>query len=162
MDKLIQIAEQLGACLLACRQMLTTAESCTGGGVAQALTSVSGSSNWFERGFVTYSNMAKQEMLGVKAMTLTDFGAVSEAVVREMAQGALDHSQADISLAITGVAGPEGGSAANPVGTVFFAWAGDPFGIVVEKQLFSGDRLAVREQAVAFALQRLLDLLLKS
>src|SRR5690606_34834710 len=124
---------------------LVTAESCTGGWISTAVTMISGSSDWFDRGFVTYSNDAKQEMLGVTTATLERHGAVSEAVVREMVAGALAHSHADVALAVSGVAGPGGGSAAKPVGTVCFAWGRLNQAIVTETRHFSGDREAVRQ-----------------
>jgi nicotinamide-nucleotide amidase len=136
--------------------LLTTAESCTGGMVAQVITAIPGSSNWFERGFVTYSNNAKQEMLGVQQKTLETFGAVSAETVREMAQGALQHSRAQISLAITGIAGPDGGSIEKPVGTIWFAWAGINFATQTQQQIFNGDRHSIREQATEFVLKRLI------
>jgi nicotinamide-nucleotide amidase len=137
---------------------LATAESCTGGGIATACTDLAGSSAWFERGFVTYSNAAKSEMLGVDAALIDLHGAVSEPVVRAMAQGALAHSAAQVALAVTGVAGPAGGSQAKPVGTVWFCWA-TPAGVVSEVQHFTGDRLAVRQATVCHALGRLVSLL---
>src|ERR1035437_4219013 len=120
-DTLTTLATLVGAKLRAKGLMLTTAESCTGGWVAQAVTAIAGSSAWFERGFVTYSDAAKQEMLGVSARTLAAHGAVSEQTARKMAIGALAHSHAQVALAITGIAGPDGGSAEKPVGTVCFA-----------------------------------------
>src|SRR3954464_7328667 len=117
------LAKRIGERLRASRQTLVTAESCTGGWAAQVVTSVAGSSEWFERGFVTYSNEAKQESLGVPAEILRKHGAVSEETAREMAVGALRHSKGTVALSITGVAGPTGGSASNPVGTVCFGWA---------------------------------------
>lgn len=134
--------------------LLSTAESCTGGWVAQVITAVAGSSDWFDRGFVTYSNAAKQEMLGVQATTLALHGAVSEATVREMAQGALTHSHAQVSIAISGIAGPGGGSLDKPVGTVWIAWA-LPSEVIATGFLFVGDRHAVRQQAVHAALTQL-------
>lgn len=150
-DDLENQAAALGRALLARGWWLSTAESCTGGWVAQSLTAVAGSSAWFERGFVTYSNRAKQEMLGVPEVTLQNDGAVSEATVLAMARGALAHSPAQLSVAISGIAGPGGGSAAKPVGTVWFAWA-YPDGAHADKRVFDGDREAVRLQAVAHAL----------
>ena len=146
------LAEQVGSCLLATGETLATAESCTGGWVAQCLTAIAGSSGWFERGFVTYSNAAKTEMLGVQEEKLVEHGAVSEVVAVAMAQGALRHSRADWSVAITGIAGPTGGSAAKPVGTVCFAWAGGDGRIAVETHRFPGGREAVRAQSVRHAL----------
>ena len=137
---------------------IATAESCTGGLIAAACTELAGSSNWFERGFVTYSNAAKTDMLGVDEALIACHGAVSEEVARAMAQGALARSGAQAALAVTGVAGPGGGSAAKPVGTVWFGWA-TPAGVVTEMQHFDGDRAAVRQAAVRHALARLLELL---
>lgn len=153
------LAEKLGARLKARKQKLVTAESCTGGWAAQAVTAVAGSSNWFERGFVTYSNAAKEEMLGVRHATLEKHGAVSEQTAREMALGALKHSRGTIALAITGIAGPSGGSAAKPVGTVCFAWARKGHDASAETRHFSGGRDAVRRQSVEHALGRVLQLL---
>jgi nicotinamide-nucleotide amidase len=136
---------------------LAAAESCTGGWVAKVCTDAAGSSRWFERGFVTYSNEAKEELLGVRADTLARLGAVSEATVREMAAGALRHSRADVALAISGIAGPGGGSADKPVGTVWFAWAWRDGRVAVRCERFGGDRDAVRRAAVATALGGLLD-----
>ncbi|MBI4754725.1 MAG: nicotinamide-nucleotide amidase [Betaproteobacteria bacterium] len=154
-----RLAAAVGEALLARGLMLATAESCTGGWVARALTAIAGSSGWFERGFVTYSNAAKQEMLGVGGDTLATHGAVSEATAREMAAGALTHSHAAVALAITGIAGPTGGSPAKPVGTVCFAWSLGGAGVHAETRCFSGDREAIRRQSVAHALARLLALL---
>lgn len=145
--------------LLAQKHMLVTAESCTGGEIAAVLTSLPGSSNYFERGFVTYTNAAKQEMLGVSANLIEKKGAVSEEVAHAMAEGALLHSHADVSLAVTGIAGPGGGSAEKPVGLVWFAWASEFFPTVAMRQQFGGDRSSVREQAVIYALEKLLILL---
>ena len=136
--------------------MLATAESCTGGLIAATCTDLAGSSQWFERGFVTYSNEAKTELLGVDAALVARDGAVSESVVRAMAQGALDRSRAQVAVAVTGIAGPGGGSAAKPVGTVWLAWA-TPHGITSEVQHFSGDRAAVRAATVQHALRTLLS-----
>lgn len=141
--------------LLERRWCLATAESCTGGLVAAACTELSGSSAWFERGFVTYSNAAKTELLGVSAALIEAHGAVSEAVARGMAEGALRHSLAQVSVAITGVAGPTGGSADKPVGTVCFAWA-VPTGVFSERVHFGGERSDIRRAAVQHALQGLL------
>jgi nicotinamide-nucleotide amidase len=135
--------------------LLATAESCTGGMIAAACTDVAGSSLWFERGFVSYSNAAKTELLGVPAALIAAHGAVSEPVVRAMAQGALAHSKAHVSVAVTGVAGPGGGSADKPVGTVWFGWAKDNL-VHSEVQHFAGDRGHVRAATVAHALQGLL------
>ncbi|MFZ2628220.1 MAG: nicotinamide-nucleotide amidohydrolase family protein [Rugosibacter sp.] len=138
------------------RLLVATAESCTGGWVAQVITHTAGSSAWFERGFITYSNAAKIEMLGVRAATLAEQGAVSEATACEMAAGALAHSTASISLAITGIAGPTGGSVTKPVGAVCFAWCRTGETAQAETQRFAGDREAIRRQAVVHALQGLL------
>lgn len=135
---------------------LATAESCTGGLIAAACTDLAGSSHWFERGLVSYSNEAKTELLGVDPALIAQHGAVSEAVVRAMATGALAHSHAHVSLAVTGVAGPTGGSAAKPVGTVWFGWA-TPAGVSTELKRFDGDRAAVRAATVRHALQGMLN-----
>lgn len=150
---------QISLELIKHRHLLATAESCTGGMIAAACTDLAGASDWFERGFVTYSNAAKTEMLGVPAALIEQEGAVSEAVARAMADGALAHSQAHVSLAVTGVAGPTGGSDAKPVGTVWFAWCvgGETHS---EMQHFAGDRAAIRTATVRYALQRLLGFLL--
>ena len=137
---------------------LATAESCTGGLIAASCTDLAGSSAWFERGFVTYSNAAKTEMLGVDPLLIERVGAVSEEVVRAMVQGALQHSQARVAVAVTGVAGPSGGSVAKPVGTVWFGWA-IPGAVFSEVQHFAGDRAQVRAATVQHALQRLVGLL---
>ncbi len=138
--------------------LLTTAESCTGGLIAAACTELAGSSTWFERGFVTYSNAAKTELLGVDAALITRQGAVSQAVVRAMATGAIQRSHAQVAVAVTGVAGPSGGSADKPVGTVWFGFAW-PGGICTEVQHFAGDRSTVRQATVRHALTRLTELL---
>jgi nicotinamide-nucleotide amidase len=156
MNDLVQrIAERLAAR----GAMLATAESCTGGWAAQALTALAGSSNWLERGFVTYSNAAKQEMLGVRVETLERYGAVSEETAREMALGALSHSHAVLALAITGIAGPGGGTREKPVGTVCFAWAAKGDAVRSETRHLAGDREAVRRQSVERAFTGLLELL---
>ena len=134
---------------------MATAESCTGGLIAGACTDLSGSSAWFERGFVTYSNAAKSELLGLDAALIEAHGAVSEAVARAMAAGALAHSKAQVSVAVTGVAGPTGGSADKPVGTVWFGWA-TPAGVFAEHRRFDGNRVAVRQATVAHGLVGLL------
>ena len=136
--------------------MMATAESCTGGLIAGACTDVSGSSDWFERGFVTYSNAAKTELLGVPVELIAQHGAVSEPVARAMAAGALAHSPAQLAVAVTGVAGPTGGSPEKPVGTVWFGWA-TPAGVFTEHQRFDGDRAAVRAATVRHALAGLLQ-----
>lgn len=153
------LVEQLAAALIARQQMLATAESCTGGWVAKLCTDQVGSSAWFDRSMVTYSNAAKQDMLGVKALTLAQYGAVSEAVAAEMVQGCLQNSAADIALAISGIAGPSGGSVEKPVGTVCFAWANTVGKTVLQTCHFSGNREDVRLQAVTHALRGTLELL---
>jgi len=163
MDKrLYQLAQEVGAALKSRALMLATAESCTGGWIGAAITAVPGSSDWYERGFITYSYVSKREMLGVKAKTLQKFGAVSEQTVTEMAAGALAASYAHVAVAISGTAGPGGGTPEKPVGTVCLAWAlrgGEP---VAETRHFAGDREAVRRQAVERVLERALELLPKS
>ena len=155
---LAELCARLADVLLAKGWQLATAESCTGGMIAAACTDLSGSSNWFERGFVTYSNAAKTESLGVSGTLIETHGAVSEEVVRAMAEGAVRHSRAQVSLAVTGVAGPTGGSKAKPVGTVWFGWSVNGQ-LHSELQHFGGDRAAVRAAAVRHAVQRLLVLL---
>jgi len=152
-------AATLGATLKARGMLLTLAESCTGGMTAAAITSVSGSSAWFDRGFVTYSNAAKTEMLDVSETTLNTYGAVSQQTAAEMALGALKHSAADISGSITGIAGPDGGSDEKPVGTVCFAWAGRTIPLTTETRLFHGDRTAIRQQAAMHMMAGLLHIL---
>ena len=136
--------------------ILSTAESCTGGGVASALTDLAGSSRWFDSGFVTYSNAAKQAMLGVRPATLKRHGAVSEQTAAEMARGATAHGRSRISCSITGIAGPTGGSDDKPVGTVCFGWCLDDHSDTLTRRLF-GDRAAVRRQSIGIALQGILD-----
>jgi nicotinamide-nucleotide amidase len=153
------LAARVGEALKSRGWMLATAESCTGGGIAQAVTAVAGSSAWFECGFVTYSNLSKQQMLGVREATLAAHGAVSEATVREMVQGALHRSAAQVALAVSGIAGPGGGTPEKPVGTVWLAWATVDGRIMATRQYFPGNRDEVRAQAVRIALQGLLDLL---
>jgi nicotinamide-nucleotide amidase len=145
----------LGDALRAQGQHLATAESCTGGLIAAACTAIAGSSDWFERGFVTYSNEAKIEMLGVLPALIATHGAVSAEVVRAMAEGALAKSRADLAVAVTGIAGPGGGSRDKPVGTVWFGLARKGGGVDVELLRLQGDRTAIRQQTVAIALQRL-------
>lgn len=160
-DETLALARSLGETLLARNLMLAVAESCTGGAVSATITEVSGSSDWFDRGFVTYSNDAKEDMLGVPEQTLESEGAVSEAAAMAMAVGAIAYSQADVSVAITGIAGPTGGTPDKPVGTVWFAWhvAGET---AAERCLFTGDRAAVRAASVQHALQGLLQRLRKA
>lgn len=153
------LAAQVGELLKSRGMMLATAESCTGGGVAQEITEVAGSSAWFERGFVTYSNLSKQQMLGVREMTLNQHGAVSEMTVREMVAGALQHSAAQVALAVSGIAGPDGGTADKPVGTVWFAWGLKNGETHAKRYQLSGSRAEVRAQAVRIALQGVINLL---
>ena len=147
MADLATLAIELGAVLKERNLMLALAESCTGGMVAQSITSVAGSSAWFDRGFVTYSNVSKIEMLGVRAETLEKFGAVSEETALEMALGCLKHSHAQLSGSITGIAGPDGGTVDKPVGTVCFAWAGEKLLLSTTTKRFFGNREEVRQQA---------------
>jgi nicotinamide-nucleotide amidase len=159
MDELSDLAQQLGGILKEQGKMLALAESCTGGMVAQAVTSVAGSSTWFDRGFVTYSNQAKAEMLNVSNATLNKYGAVSEETATEMALGAINNSNADISGSITGIAGPTGGSAEKPIGTVCFAWATKNKRLVNVTKHFKGNRQEIREQASRVMLEGLLNML---
>lgn len=153
-DEIFELARKVGQALHAKGQLLATAESCTGGGVAQAITDIAGSSAWFERGFVTYTNASKTQMLGVPAPLIAERGAVSEEVAAAMARGALAHSGAQVAVATTGIAGPGGAVPGKPVGTVCFGWA-MPDGVQTERCVFAGDRQAVRAQAVAHALHGL-------
>jgi len=159
MSELKELAVQVGEQFLQQHKLLAVAESCTGGWVAKCLTDIAGSSQWFDRGFVSYSNAAKQAMLGVSGDTLETAGAVSEQTVREMAAGVLENSLATVALAISGIAGPGGAMPGKPVGTVCFAWtvAGDE--VQAETRHFEGDRESVRRQSVGFALQGLLNVL---
>ena len=157
--KITLLVGQLADLLIERNKKLTVAESCTGGWIAKVLTDLAGSSVWFDRGFVTYSNQAKHEMLGVTEATLENFGAVSQETVAEMAAGALKNSHADFSLSVSGIAGPGGGSTDKPVGLVWFAWSNKDRIIASEQKFFSGDRDEVRTQAVIFALTQLIKLL---
>nr|VFJ47668.1 MAG: nicotinamide-nucleotide amidase [Candidatus Kentron sp. FM]VFJ73172.1 MAG: nicotinamide-nucleotide amidase [Candidatus Kentron sp. FM]VFK06093.1 MAG: nicotinamide-nucleotide amidase [Candidatus Kentron sp. FM] len=174
MDTLRALVTHVGKRLAHRNLLLVTAESCTGGGIAEAVTAIAGSSGWFDRGFVTYSNRSKQEMLGVSSITLQVHGAVSEAVAREMATGALMHSIAHIGVAVSGIAGPGGGTATKPVGMVCFAWTmntramqtGDRKDPAVEDGLcrsttryFMGDREDIRREAVVTALEGVIEIL---
>ncbi len=152
------LVERLATQLQQRQWMLATAESCTGGLIAAACTDLSGSSNWFERGFVSYSNTAKNELLGVATAQIERHGAVSEEVARAMAAGALAHSRAQVAVAVTGVAGPTGGTPDKPVGLVWFGYA-LPGQLLTEKMHFPGDRAAVRAATVHHALSRLLELM---
>jgi len=157
--RLDKFAGDLGQRLEAAGLMLATAESCTGGWVSKVVTDIPGSSAWFDRGFVTYGNPAKQELLGVSAAAIADYGAVSEEVAREMAQGALEHSRAGVAVAITGIAGPAGGTEDKPVGTVCFAWVRKGWMPFSQRVQFAGNREEVRHQSVRLVLERLLELL---
>jgi len=158
-DEIVPVVAQIADELLTRQWMLVVAESCTGGGVAQALTSLPGSANWFERGFVTYSNLSKKEMLGVDGDLISQHGAVSLAVVAAMAQGALVHSVANISLAISGIAGPGGGALDKPVGTICFSWALNSINYSSELIVFKGNRNSIRQQAVLYGLRGMLSVL---
>jgi len=153
-----QVLEAIADNLVASKSWLATAESCTGGGIAKALTELSGSSSWYQGGVVSYSNFLKQSLLGVAAGSLENYGAVSEEVAREMAEGVAAIANSDFSVSTTGIAGPDGGTADKPVGTVCFGFfcAGVT---LVETKMFSGDRTQVREATIDYALTRLLKLL---
>lgn len=155
-ESTLHLIEQLSKGLIAQNLSMTTAESCTGGSIAMALTELAGSSQWFERGFVTYSNKAKHEMLRVNNATLEAHGAVSEQVVREMVLGAIDHSDSHLAVAVSGVAGPGGGSDDKPVGTVWIAW-GNSTNLNAMCYLFKGDRAAIRQKTVEQALLNCLN-----
>ena len=159
MDNLETLAEQVGAALQSRGLLLASAESCTGGWVGAAVTAIAGSSQWYERGFITYTNESKQEMLGVSAATLAENGAVSEPIVREMAAGALKHSHAHVALAISGIAGPSGATPGKPVGTVCISWVMRSGAGRVQTFHFEGDRSAVRQQAVVTALRGVLEII---
>ncbi|MDF3007883.1 MAG: competence/damage-inducible protein CinA domain protein [Enterobacter kobei] len=154
-SELMHLSERIGQALNARGATVTTAESCTGGWVAKVITDIAGSSAWFERGFVTYSNEAKSQMIGVKPATLEQHGAVSEPVVVEMAIGAIKAARADYAISISGIAGPDGGTATKPVGTVWFGFASATGEGITRCECFSGDRENVRRQATAYALQTL-------
>jgi len=155
---LYKLAERVGQALKSRNLMLVTAESCTGGWIAQAVTMVPGSSDWFERGYVTYTYISKREMLGVREATLAAHGAVAEQVVQEMAEGALERSHAQVAVAVSGVAGPGGGTPGKPVGTVCFAWAATNAASRAQTVRFPGDRDAVRRLSVEHALEGVLEL----
>lgn len=158
-EDLYALAAEVGAALSRAGLMLATAESCTGGWVAECVTDVAGSSGWFDRGFVTYGNAAKSELLGVDPYTIETHGAVSEATVRSMAAGALQHSRARVAVAVSGIAGPTGGTPDKPVGTVWFAWQRLGADCRTKLMRFEGNRRDVRRQAVAVALQGVLDVI---
>jgi nicotinamide-nucleotide amidase len=159
--RLRALGERLGSHLTASGRTLATAESCTGGWIAKVLTDIPGSSGWFGYGIVSYSNQAKQELLGVPVSVLVEHGAVSEAVVRAMAEGAIHHGETNVAVSVSGIAGPDGGTEEKPVGTVWFAWSVlDDTGLrshAAEHHL-SGDRDEVRRQSVVIAIEGLLDL----
>lgn len=155
---LYQLTESASQYLLSRQIKVCTAESCTGGYLAQMLTALPGSSEWFDCGFVTYSNASKQKLLNVPPQVIDTYGAVSENVAASMTQGALDLSAADLAIAITGIAGPGGGSAEKPVGTVWFAWQLRHQQAVTRCEHFKGDRTAIREQALAMALSMILQI----
>ena len=157
-EGITRLARALGRACERRGVMVVTAESCTGGGVAEAITRIAGCSAWFDRAFITYCNEAKVAMLGVREATLAAHGAVSEAVAREMAAGALDRSLARVGVAVTGIAGPGGATAGKPVGTVWFAWAARGEAVQARLLQLHGNREAIRRQAVTVALQGLLDL----
>lgn len=157
MSELSALVVNLAACLQQKNWQLATAESCTGGLIAATCTDLAGSSVWFERGFVTYSNASKTELLGVDAALIEQYGAVSEEVARAMVKGAIANSSAQVAVAVTGIAGPSGGTVAKPVGTVWFGWA-TPAGVISERRRFDGDRAAIRLATVQYALQRLVAL----
>ncbi len=158
MNGIDELSRRLGEACAASGLRVACAESCTGGGVGEAITRTAGSSAWFDRGFVTYSNAAKTDVLGVRQETLLAHGAVSEAAAREMAQGTLHQSEADLAVAVTGVAGPGGGTPTKPVGLVWFAWASLDGEVRSRFEVFGGDRAAIRAQAVAAALEGLVAL----
>jgi nicotinamide-nucleotide amidase len=160
-EKIKQLVLELGPALKQREWKCAAAESCTGGGLSYWITAVPGSSNWFERGFITYSNTAKIECLGVSPLTLNQFGSVSEQTAREMAQGALEQSQAQVSVAITGIAGPDGGTREKPVGTVWIAHASIDSETVAICHHFSGDRQQIRLESIYAALNKLMQILRK-
>ncbi len=151
------LTRQLAECLVRRGQRICTAESCTGGLIAKTFTDLAGSSEWFDRGFVTYSNQSKIDMLGVCAETLAQYGAVSQQVAAEMVAGAISHSEAQLAIAVTGIAGPGGGSEEKPVGTVWFGFVCDGK-ISTEQRHFDGDRGAVRQNSLHFAIEKILHL----
>jgi nicotinamide-nucleotide amidase len=155
-NELFELAERLGQCLKAKGYKIATAESCTGGWIAQAITEVPGSSVWFDRGFVTYSNNAKVQMLGVNPQTLAEHGAVSAEIAQQMAAGALANSEADWAIAVTGIAGPDGGSEEKPVGTVYIAWQSKARFSKVEKLQLPGNRHQIRRHTVIRAIEGVL------
>ena len=157
-EPLYRLAVRVGRELHRRNLMIATAESCTGGWIGQAITMVPGSSEWFERGFIVYTYISKREMLGVKPRSLQRHGAVSEQIAREMVEGALRNSHAQTAVAVTGIAGPGGGTPDKPVGTVCFGWSSKPGKTVVETRRFRGDRDTVRRRAVVHALRGVLGI----
>ena len=153
------LTQELGNLLKQKNWKLSTAESCTGGGLGFYLTSMPGSSEWYEGGFITYSNTAKMEMLNVKSTTLDTYGAVSEFTANEMAEGALEHSHADISVAITGIAGPDGGSEDKPVGMVWMAYAGKNIETITHVDIFPGNRTEIRFNTIARVIEQLVTII---
>ncbi len=159
MVELTELSKTLGKLLFEKNLVLTTAESCTGGGIASAITDIAGSSSWFDRAFITYSNEAKKEMLGVDSETLDRNGAVSEEVVKQMASGAVKHSHAHIAISVSGIAGPGGGSEEKPVGTVWFGWQLEDGRSIQKMKVFPGNRAEVREQACRYAITSLIEMI---
>lgn len=158
-NELFELAERLGRALKDKRKKIVTAESCTGGWIAEVITEVAGSSAWFDRGFVTYSNNAKVQLLGINPDTLAQHGAVSAETAIEMVAGALAKSEADWAVAVTGIAGPEGGSEEKPVGTIYIAWKSTNGVLKVERLSFSGNRYQIRKETVRYAIKGILSLL---
>lgn len=161
MEQLQDTAQQLGELLKARQWFLSTAESCTGGRIASMITSIAGSSAWFDRGFVTYSNSAKHEMLGVQTHTLNQFGAVSQETVKEMAEGAIRYSHAQLSIAVTGIAGPSGGCSEKPVGLVWFGLSNIEYDIQTSQKFFDGSREDIQFAATFYAINYLIDYIKK-
>lgn len=161
-DETLDLAKRVGELLAQQKATVTTAESCTGGGIAHALTAVAGCSRWFDCGFVTYSNASKQKLLGVEGHLIERFGVVSREVIEAMAAGACARAEAHFSVAVSGVAGPSGGSRDKPVGTVWFGWATNAGEKIAQRELFAGHRHQVREQAVRFALRGLIEMIAKN
>lgn len=162
MPRIQDLSDQLGQHLVARQLIVTTAESCTGGGVAQAITAIAGSSQWFSHGFITYSNQAKQQLLNVDSDLINTYGAVSQDVVESMACGALLASGADVAVAVSGIAGPDGGSSEKPVGTVWIGWASQENLVSSQKFLFLGNRNSVRNQSVEKSLEGLIEIIIKN
>lgn len=162
MELFVELSERVGRCASAHKAVLATAESCTAGGIACAITQIEGSSEWFDRGFVTYTNQSKEDLLGVKHETLCRYGAVSEQTASEMVLGALSRSTATVAVAVTGIAGPGGAVPGKPVGTVYLAWCKKGEIPVVKRHQFSGDRNAVRESTIRTALEGLYYLIEKN